>query len=83
MRTGQVNPHSVQSAARAAAGALESWQGKLLEQLVIDHQRWMFSIPIGVSSANPAETGANCGLNQQGPVWNLVGPGGLPTWSVS
>lgn len=83
MRTGQVNPQSVQSATRAAAGALESWQGKLLEQLVIEHQRWMFSIPIGVNPANPAETGANCGLNQQGTVWNLVGPGGLPTWNVS
>jgi len=83
LRTGQVSPQSLQSAARAAEGARHAWQGKLLEQLVIDHQRWMFSVPIGVSSANPAETGANCGLNQEGPVWNLLGPGGLATFSVS
>lgn len=82
LRTGQLSPQSLQSATRAAEGAREAWQGRMLEQLIIDHQRWMFSIPIGVNSANPAETGANCGLNQQGPVWNLVGPGGLPVFSV-
>lgn len=82
LRTGQLSPQSQQSAVRAAAGALESWQGRLLEQVIIDHQRWIFSIPIGVNSANPAETGANCGLNQQGSVWNLVGPGGLPVFNV-
>lgn len=83
LRTGQISPQSQQSAAIAAQNGREPWQGKLLEQLVIDHQRWMFSVPIGVSAANKAETGANCGLNQDGPVWNLLGPGGLPTFIVS
>ena len=83
LRSGQISPQSAQSAARASEAGRDSWQGKSLERLIIDHQRWAFSIPIGVSSANPAETGANCGLNQEGPVWNLLGPGGLPTFSVN
>lgn len=67
---------SAQSAARSAEGARETWQGKMLSDLIVDNQRWMFSIPLDVNPANPAETGANCGINQQGPVWNLI-------WAIS
>ena len=73
---------STESAARAAEGARESWQGKKLSELIIDNQRWMLSIPIDVNPANPAETGVDCGINQQGPVWNLIGPN-LPTFTVN
>ncbi|MBI3347834.1 MAG: hypothetical protein HY020_11585 [Burkholderiales bacterium] len=82
-KAGQLNPQNVQSAARAQESGREAWQGRLFNELIIDHQRWMFSVPIGVSSANPEETGTNCGVNQQGPVWFLTGPSSLPTFSVS
>lgn len=78
----QPSAQSKQSAARAAEGARESWQGKVLSDLIIDNQRWLFSIPLDVNPANPAETGANCGINQQGPVWNLIGPN-LPIFTVN
>ncbi len=71
------------SAARAAAaGSTFSWQGRNLEQFIMDHQRWMFSIPLEVNAANPVELGANCGINQQGATWNLLGPA-LPTFTVN
>lgn len=79
----QPSAQSAQSAARSAEGARETWQGKMLSDLIIDNQRWIFSIPLDVNPANPAETGANCGINQQGPVWNLVGPGGVSTFTVN
>ena len=47
--------------------------GRQLSGLITDYTRWFFSIPIEVSQANPSETGANCGLSQDGPVWNLLG----------
>lgn len=82
-RSAQASDAFAQSANRAADGGREFWQGKSIADLVIDHQRWMLSVPIGVSAANPQETGANCGINQQGPVWNLVGPGGLSNFTVN
>jgi hypothetical protein len=79
----QPGPQAHASAARAAEAGHERFGDSRLADLITAHQRWMFSIPIGVSSANPLETGANCGLNQDGKSWFLVGPGGPPTFSVS
>lgn len=81
-RSTHVNPQSAQSAARAIESARETWQGRMYRELIADHTRWFFSVPTEVSSANPAETGANCGLNQDGPVWFMMGPA-LPTFTVT
>jgi hypothetical protein len=43
---------------------------------------WFFSIPVEVNSVNPSETGANCGLNQDGAVFNLIGQA-LPTFTIT
>ncbi|MBI3367773.1 MAG: hypothetical protein HY021_04795 [Burkholderiales bacterium] len=69
----QLGANSAQSAARAAEGGREPVQGRYLRELITDYTRWFFSIPVEVVTANATETGANCGLNQDGPVWNLIG----------
>jgi hypothetical protein len=73
---------TMQSAARSAESGRESWQGKRFSNLIEDFTRWFYSVPLDVSSANPAETGANCGMNQEGPAWFLMGPG-LLNFSVT
>ena len=63
-------------------GGREVVRGRHLRELITDYTRWFFSIPIEVSTANPTETVANCGLNQDGPVWNLIGQGS-PTLTIT
>lgn len=78
----QLSQQHMLSAARAADASRETWQGKMYRDLITEHTRWFFSIPTDVSAGNPAETGANCGLNQDGPAWFLMGPS-LPNFTVS
>jgi len=83
MAGAQPGAQSALSAARSAEGGRDAWQGKAINELIIDHQRWLFSIPFEVSPAGSTETGANCGINQNGPAWFMSGPGGLPVFTVN
>lgn len=76
------SPQTLQNAARAADAGHEALHGRSLADFVVAHQRWMLSTPFGINSANLTESGANCGVNQEGPAWFLLGPGGLPNFSV-
>jgi hypothetical protein len=83
-RHGATHPSSqtMQSAARAAESGRDAWHGRRYANLIEDFTRWFYSVPLDVSSANPAETGVNCGMNQEGPVWFVMGPA-LPTFTVT
>jgi hypothetical protein len=66
------------SSGRAAESArseasLGAWRGQTHAQWTQAWWRWWMSIPAIVSPAEDP-TGANCGINQDGPVWFLAGP---------
>lgn len=55
------------------------WRGETYASLTERWWRWYVSIPYGVGpSVDPS--GANCGINQSGPVWFLAGKLGS-TWA--
>lgn len=65
---------SARAAESARSDAMRSaWRGQTYAQWTQDWWRWWMSIPATVSPAEDP-TGANCGINQQGPVWFLAGP---------
>lgn len=49
------------------------WRGQSHAEWAQAWWRWWMSIPLKVNSTSDV-TGANCGLNQDGPVWFLAGP---------
>jgi hypothetical protein len=51
------------------------WHEESYAALVARFWQWNFSIPAGVSPIVDT-SGANCGINQSGPVWFLAAPGG-------
>jgi hypothetical protein len=57
------------------SGSWEPWYGETSAAVVARYWQWELSIPLGVSPLNDT-TGANCGINQKGPVWFLAAPGG-------
>lgn len=59
-------------AARHADG--ERWRGESLADLAMRWSRWLTSIPAGVHPFGADESGAQCGINQDGPVWFLAAP---------
>ena len=53
----------------------ETWRGETFAALTERWWQWLESIPYGVGpSGDPS--GANCGINQDGPVWFLAAPVG-------
>lgn len=52
-----------------------SWLGASYETWTERNWKWFMSIPRGVGPWNDA-TGAQCGINQSGPVWFIGGPVG-------
>jgi hypothetical protein len=66
--------------ARSALQASNAmWRGETYAALTERWWRWYVSIPYGVGP-NVDPSGANCGINQSGPVWFLSGKLGS-TWS--
>jgi hypothetical protein len=72
-----------QAAAPRAAGpsaagdaSHQTWRGAAYVDLAADWTRWLLSIPLGVNPIAEAETGINCAVDQNGPVWLLAAPGG-------
>jgi hypothetical protein len=50
------------------------WRGENLADLAARWTRWLTSMPAGVHPFGGDESGANCGINQEGPVWFLAAP---------
>jgi hypothetical protein len=67
---------SAANGSAAADAARQTWQGFSHEELAIDWARWLLSIPVGVNPLAATETGVNCAINQNGPLWFLAAPGG-------
>jgi hypothetical protein len=65
--------------ARAAAPAVmhhasdSRWHGRTLSELAERHWQWLETIP-RLASQRDDSAGANCGINQQGPIWFLHNP---------
>lgn len=83
--SGSVPKPSALAAQTAPAGATpaldaghEMLGGSTLAALTIQFWRWFYSIPLGVNPVTDT-SGVNCGINQEGDVWFLAGPGGIFT----
>ncbi|MEY2875559.1 MAG: hypothetical protein RLZZ373_2930 [Pseudomonadota bacterium] len=64
--------HAGQSDASARSdGSQGAWRGRSHAEWAQSFWRWTLSIPF---NANPAIVGGDCEVNQEGPVWFLVGP---------
>jgi hypothetical protein len=61
--------------ASALLDSRELWHEETYAALVARFWQWNLSIPAGVSPIVDT-SGANCGINQAGPVWFLAAPGG-------
>jgi hypothetical protein len=79
---GQHTPRTLQAARAAPAGDgwrhsdsdSARWRGENLADLAARWSRWLTSIPAGVQPMGDDDSGANCGINQDGPVWFLAAP---------
>lgn len=65
-------------AARSADS--ERWRGESLADLATRWSRWLTSIPLGMQPLGADDSGAQCGINQEGPVWFLTAQL-LPTYN--
>ncbi len=54
-----------------------TWRGATRAEWTQRWWRWWMSIPLGVGPTNDTK-GAQCGINQSGPVWFIGGPLGSP-----
>ena len=59
-----------------------TWRGATRAEWTQRWWRWWMSIPLGVGPTNDT-TGAQCGINQSGPVWFIGGPLGGPPFNRS
>lgn len=74
----KMNTPSIQRSASAtetktSPSTKATWHGVTLGEWTQRWWRWWMSIPFGVGPTND-HTGAQCGINQSGPVWFIGGP---------